>query len=299
MDSEFILILDLALTVFGYLLVPTIYCLRKKPLTAKKIKKIIILNAICVWLVFQIIRLAAGGDARVSAAVWLWSIVGHFMMKKRLLIKEEPELDTNITPAEDTTPSISIQSCNDEENKEIPETNDENLANLTALQIDTTPMDTTDTISTEEVIPLKRFCSKCGKEIDLKTKKCTGCGKQYFRGIKYCLKSVFAKKRILPIILSILLLVSGTLNILQLQDRNNLATTGESYKNLYWREYGKRLILENELNFYERYVVVVSDDGTNLYHKYGCADFDDSYFWAYNVEAAEGRGYVPHKKCCG
>ena len=30
-----------------------------------------------------------------------------------------------------------------------------------------------------------KFCSQCGSQIDPVTKKCTGCGKQYFKGIKF------------------------------------------------------------------------------------------------------------------
>lgn len=103
-----VLILDLILTVFGYLLVPTIYCLRKKPLSAKKIKKIIIINAICVWLVFQIIRSAAG-ESGASAAVFLWSWVGHIMMKKHLLVEEESD------PLKDDSTSEGVTNINAEQ----------------------------------------------------------------------------------------------------------------------------------------------------------------------------------------
>ena len=295
MDNEFflVLILDIALTAFGYLLVPTIYCLRKKPLTAKKIKRIIILNAICVCLIFLIIRLAAGGDASASVAVWLWSWVGHVMMKKHLLIEEKPELDADITPDEVKEDSIdNLKPNNDNENKE------ESIAEITT------------TISEETVTvnktPSKCFCRKCGNEIDSTTKKCTGCGKQYFRGIKYYLKTVFTKKRILPIVLSVLLIFSLICNIVQTVDIN-------SYKNLVQDQYKLISIrnstianknseiskLEINLRFYERHAVIVPDDGSNLYHKYGCNDLDTSSFWIYNVEAAKGKGYVPHKKCCG
>ena len=30
----------------------------------------------------------------------------------------------------------------------------------------------------------KRYCSKCGSIVDNESKKCTGCGKQYFNGFK-------------------------------------------------------------------------------------------------------------------
>ena len=98
MDFVTILLLDLFVTVFLYLLVPVIFCLRKKPMTQKQIKKVIIINAICVWLLFQIIISASGGSG-TSAAVFLWSWVGYSLMKKKLLITEEPQTDVDISPA--------------------------------------------------------------------------------------------------------------------------------------------------------------------------------------------------------
>ena len=53
----------------------------------------------------------------------------------------------------------------------------------------------------------------------------------------------------------------------------------------------------SKLWFYEEYVVVVPDDGSELYHTYGCDHFDDSYFWAFNLAAAEQTGYTPCPYC--
>lgn len=53
----------------------------------------------------------------------------------------------------------------------------------------------------------------------------------------------------------------------------------------------------SKLWFYEEYVVVVPDDGSELYHTYGCDHFDDSYFWAFNLAAAEQKGYAPCPYC--
>ena len=55
--------------------------------------------------------------------------------------------------------------------------------------------------------------------------------------------------------------------------------------------------LENEISFYDRHVVFVEDDGTKLYHKYDCSKFVADSFWAYNVEAAEGKGFKPCPRC--
>ena len=72
---------------------------------------------------------------------------------------------------------------------------------------------------------------------------------------------------------------------------------------LYESEADRYEVLYNDLAekiyFYEQYVVVVEDDGTNLYHRYGCSHFKGEYFWAYNVEAAIDQGYAPCAKCGG
>ena len=56
-------------------------------------------------------------------------------------------------------------------------------------------------------------------------------------------------------------------------------------------------IMTWQVEFYDKHVVFVSDDGTNIYHNLRCEDFDASYFWAYNVELAEARGNTPCPKC--
>ena len=53
----------------------------------------------------------------------------------------------------------------------------------------------------------KAFCSVCGGTIDKESKKCTGCGKQYFRGIRL--------KPLLNCIFGAIILVSLFFNIVQ------------------------------------------------------------------------------------
>ena len=77
------LILDLILTVFLYLLVPVIFCIRKKPMTKKQIKKVVIINGICVCLLCTII------SRSVSGAVFLWSWVAKKIMERVLLTDDE------------------------------------------------------------------------------------------------------------------------------------------------------------------------------------------------------------------
>ena len=97
------LFLDLIITVFGYLLVPIIFCIRDYPLYEREIKKIITINAVCVCIVFTIIQ-SCLGNVRPSGAVFLWSWVGYIIMKKRLYTRYY-EKETKITPKTQNTPS--------------------------------------------------------------------------------------------------------------------------------------------------------------------------------------------------
>lgn len=74
----------------------------------------------------------------------------------------------------------------------------------------------------------KRFCSHCGNLIDEESKICTGCGKQYFKGIRYYLVSIFAKKHIPSIIISSLLVISLIANAIMAY---NLTKSREIYDN--------------------------------------------------------------------
>ena len=79
------LFFDLILTVFVYLLVPVIFCIRKKTMTQKQIKTVVIINGVCVCLLCGIIA------GRVSGAVFLWSWVSKKIMEKVLLVDEGDE----------------------------------------------------------------------------------------------------------------------------------------------------------------------------------------------------------------
>lgn len=52
-----------------------------------------------------------------------------------------------------------------------------------------------------------------------------------------------------------------------------------------------------KLSFMDSHVVIVADDGSKLYHKYGCSRLNLSYFWIYNSEAAWDKGYRPCSYC--
>ncbi|MBQ9097039.1 MAG: zinc ribbon domain-containing protein [Clostridia bacterium] len=143
-----------------------------------------------------------------------------------------------------------------------------------------------------------RFCKFCGGQIDSQTKKCTGCGKQYFKGIK------FNKFLTAVLILVVALLVSIILNIVQFVKIDSLNGYKQYYmeRGLHYQSEIADLRKEikdknNKLNFYEKYAVIVPDDGSKKYHIYGCDDLDTSSFWIYNYNAAEQEGYYACSKC--
>ncbi len=173
--------------------------------------------------------------------------------------------------------------------------------------------------------PVKtKYCSRCGSVIDNKTKTCTGCGKQYFRGFK------FTKFSVAVIILVLVIAILSTVCVLQFLktqriDRANqaeidkleskISSLEQQVKNkesaikakdsTIKRLEGEIEDLEDEnwdnlfeLSFFRNYAEIVGDDGTKVYHKYGCTKLDTSDgFWIFNTEAAEGRDYTACPYC--
>lgn len=93
MDTILAIFLNLLITAVAYLILPIVLCIIGKPITLSQIKKVVIVNGICVWLIFTIIRIESGIDG-TSAAVLLWSSVAYWLMKKYCLKKEETKQET-------------------------------------------------------------------------------------------------------------------------------------------------------------------------------------------------------------
>ncbi len=62
----------------------------------------------------------------------------------------------------------------------------------------------------------RAYCSKCGSLIDSTSKMCTGCGKQYFKGIK------FNKFNVAICVLSLVVIILVVINVRQYYDNNAL-----------------------------------------------------------------------------
>ena len=57
--------------------------------------------------------------------------------------------------------------------------------------------------------------------------------------------------------------------------------------------------LQEKTAFFDRYAVCVNDDGSLLYHRYGCARFTPDHFRIYSQRLAEASGYEPCPDCFG
>ena len=169
--------------------------------------------------------------------------------------------------------------------------------------------------------PIKiRYCSSCGSVIDSKTKVCTGCGKQYFRGLR------FTKFSITVIALALVIATLATLCVLQyvntqelkdeisnLERQNNRKqSTINSLENEIYDLENEIYDLESEIedledekseaqvkeNFFDSHAEIVVNDGTDKYHKWGCSEIDLSNgFLILNSEAAEAAGYYKCPDC--
>lgn len=109
------------------------------------------------------------------------------------------------------------------------------------------PAETVDE-SGENIIKQKhrnKFCKLCGGQIDVNTKKCSGCGKQYFNGIK------FNKVLTTILILSAVILTSVIINIVQFVEIGDLTDTVESQTSTISSQKSKIDLLDKKSDYYD------------------------------------------------
>lgn len=170
----------------------------------------------------------------------------------------------------------------------------------------------------ESSVPSKvRYCKLCGSIIDSTTKKCTGCGKQYF-------SPAFAR-RLAAAVLSIALIVSTGLLLRELfHCRDQIETLSASVSEissdlttvslerddlaLQVQQLEKEIStlrsssrkIEDELEFYHSKVAVVDLTYTtiNYYHTRSCSSLLRSKgYTVYTIPEAKQRGYTPCPDC--
>lgn len=329
MENLTLIITSIFITAFAYLLVPIIFCIRKKKRTDKQIKKIIVLNGICVWIIFAIININADVN-RTSGAIFLWSAVAYFLMKKYCLrtpIEEEEQCFTSIENQKNDV-EISEICLSTEDDHPTPngrfhgadmilEKNTENLNNDYALSKQDKNIEYNKSLqsmrcnSTEDIAPVKE--SEVSSELSYREEK-IAIYKDY-KEKKKALKNKLDSKsnkngfKYATLILSLLLIVSITINTNQFIEKEDL-----NYQN---KTLSTRLELlterldeaeENESKYFELYlqysdkasfltkkIALIDGDNPYYYHTYDCEDFQNAdTFLAFNTEAAKNKGYVPH-----
>lgn len=232
---------------------------------------------------------------------------------KEIYVNEHEEVQTEAITQEILTCDGAVQIKSETEEQE-----EESVEKNIAKKTDTIHKET----SKEDVAvitpPLNkktkkiRYCKICGGLIDSERKKCTSCGKQFFKFSKGIIKTIVT-------IMLFVLLVG--LNIFQYiffaQTNKEFAqskTTISTQKNTILKQKEEIEKLNEDVNKYKgqvrKYIleygqkarfmddhIVIIGNSNNKYHKYDCEDLDTTYFYAYNTENAKAQGYRACSKC--
>ena len=205
------LLISLAITMFSYGFFPLLFAkLRKSPISNLKYNVICyIVNFLVQFVFFVIIYGKTSGNPYILWTLVFTSIGTKILKNKGILKNSNKSIPVSSTIQNvDTNSAEHIEKedfLNAENNTDISSTIETNISPYN--QICTNP-------SQKTADKTQVHCKKCGFVIDYYTKKCTGCGKQYFRA-----------KSMLPLfILLIFLIASIGLNIFQYLELRNISS---------------------------------------------------------------------------
>ena len=140
-------------------------------MTEKQIKKVIIINAISVWILIVVIISASGGEPQASAAVFLWSWVGKKIME-RVLLREES--DNVFVKEKQKTKEITKQSISEgvthiclSDPNDIPEKKPGSMYGSDMI-LQSQP--------TTVINKRASYCRKCGNKLSQDSQYCCRCG---------------------------------------------------------------------------------------------------------------------------
>lgn len=142
------------------------------------------------------------------------------------------------------------------------------------------------------------YCKNCGGLINNKTKKCSGCGKQYFR---------FSKRVAIVGVASIFAIGLIGANVCQYMENkqtvqrlnDKVSASIEIRSDLINQRDELSMELGNkniELMFWDKYAVICTTEGYK-YHRYGCGHLEGRTFYIYNIDKAIALGYTPCLDC--
>lgn len=285
-----VLLLSLLITTTIYAFFPILFSIiRKKRITARKYR------VYCYFFNFFVMILFTTFYGRSSSAPYIiWtSVFCHFGLK---ILERRNVIEDNYS------------SCgkNSESSLELSENNN-NGSN-------------TDLYTVLQKKSKSRFCKFCGSSIDPYTKKCTGCGRQYFhvRISALCVLSIVLL--VSTITLSSILISNGNRNEVTVSRLKAQITDLEQdieNKNKEIQDLDEQLnkktafcqqliserdTLSFQVDFFKENIVFVSIDDSATYHKYDCylftySRYTSKKYWAYNIELAESNGIRPCEHC--
>lgn len=302
------ILINLALTILAYLFIPIIICLSKKKFSLTQIKKIATVNALFVAFTLMIISINNGDDSP-SVGGLIWGYVAYELMKKKCLLDDDriKKVKNNSKERGENGTTYSLSDKNEKPRKygtyniygedimyQPSEEDNKDLQREYEMPQDSSPyhVDANSDIrnnnshSEKNKSPQKRFSAAIPILSVILLFCCMLCFDFYFRAKD---KNEY---RALEEVVSKLESEKLALN-------DEISALNRKISGLDYAVYAlENQISKNEdkLNFYDEFVVFVVDDGSNWYHKYGCELFEGD-FWAYNVDNAEHKGYIPCKVC--
>lgn len=291
-----IFFLDLFITICGYLLIPAILCILRKELTLSQIKRIAIVNGICVCFIFIFLCIEITGKGSAGGAL-LWPYVSYSMMKKFCLKKSDdirpvnkqakPEAPNSV---EDVRFSLSYEGEKRTlggsyrfDGKDFRVKTEQDIAPIT----ETAPaMTTTNKTVSADIQPVKKYVHRLKKLKKLPSKKIRNRKKHNYTVKDENTEIISDVKRILPFFLILLLVLSIICNI------NQFVKIEELEKESKFVSYQ----LYTKAEFLDENIVFVIEGYGNYFYTYDemisvVGDRQFSY-WAFNKEQAIALGYI-------
>ena len=145
---------------------------------------------------------------------------------------------------------------------------------------------------------VKLFCHNCGSALEVYTPPTSAPEQKKTENTS----DNPPRKKIAP--LGTILALSIVLNIILVISTVYFVNESNVYYNKYFdymSDYydAKREVekLESDLKFFDDFARVLPDDGSGIYHRYGCGKLDTNSFWIYNLGLAKSNG-SPCRECC-
>lgn len=288
------------------------YCRKKGGLLGRRLE--ITALVIAFWTFQFLLIYAIGTNDIVNLALVITCYIIYSKTSNNLISEKEVQFNTTNISNKNFLNGVNADDGSVAENEETFRSAETKLENTK----DKPPLQNTSITPAKPKKAKPHFCKYCGNPIDQATKKCTGCQKQYFRFPIISKSKVTFIAVVLVSVMSIVFCIYQMLQYRQqISDLNaqitqlntDLDAANQSADNLKERLVKKTTenaklsrdynALKSDLNFFNRHVVFVLNDGMNVYHKYDCVLFENSRssFWAYNTEAAASRGYKPCSVC--